>query len=188
MEDLNEIIIQAIFNKLKIDGIVTASLEYSWVDGDENGRVYSGVDLTLTPDLKCYGVNIKNKTVEPIYQKLNQNIKECVPEKIYNFLIAKCLEDESYKKILNQKAITFISDTWRSQNPQPNRDCCKGDKVAIYCWELLLKEQDKIKIISGYEDFCDGFAVGDIDDFHFSKEFLELDVWKVFQENYSLVA
>lgn len=32
MEDLNEIIICSIFNKLKIDAIVTVSEQYSWAD------------------------------------------------------------------------------------------------------------------------------------------------------------
>lgn len=47
MEDLNEIIICSIFNKLKIDAIVTVSEQYSWADGDEDGRVSGGVDYFL---------------------------------------------------------------------------------------------------------------------------------------------
>lgn len=232
MEDLNEIIICSILNKLKIDAIVTVSEEYSWADADPDGRT-GGVDYFLElhalkekrdrlvkeiikeferPEeaikynfnkkyfdsikySKVYqlqenekhiketakrfvGINSKNKTVEPISEKLDKNIKECLPEKVYNFLVAKCLVNENHKHLFSLNGLDIILNYWQNALPKANaNDGWLGDGNSQYFWEVLFKENNQIKVDYGCEFHENHLLFQNTD-------LLKYDFWKVFVENY----
>jgi hypothetical protein len=229
MEELNEIIICSILNRLKIDAIATVSEQLSWADADEDGKVSGGVHYFLELDdlketrerlvkeileefnrpeilkyrfnnsikyskvhqlqenekhikeIKFFGINSKNKTIEPISEKLDKNIKNLLPEKVYNFIIAKCLVDENHKHILSLNGLDLILNYWKNNLPDIDNDCWSGDGNSQYFWEVLFKENNQINVDYGGE-----FGAGELNFYNHSQDLLKYDFWKVFTENQSI--
>jgi hypothetical protein len=184
MQELNELVLKSIFKKLKIDLLVLVSEMYCWADQDPDGKS-GGIDFHLQPEYKCFGINIENKTVKPLYKILDQHIKEILPEKIYNFLLAQCLVNSDCEPLLKQKSINFIEKYWESLAGKPGMDCWAGHGTSTYSWEIfLLEKDDKIKLhcVPADDSWIEGLPTKEYRK-NSNSEFSEKEhIWNIFEE------
>jgi hypothetical protein len=144
MEDFNEIIIKSIFKKLNIDCLILSQKDS--VDYDKE-------DCWVNHKLRKKIFALKNTKVSLV--ELN-SLKDSLPEKVYNYILAESLAKDSKELLKSPREI--LMDMWKNFRPDLDDelfdDDCGNDErnerngamEFISYWIFLYLENNELKI------------------------------------------
>jgi hypothetical protein len=140
--------IKSIFKKLNIDCLVLVSEEHHWVDADADGESF-GISEELKPDIRCIGINSKNKTAKHLHEYFSA-IKFLDP---HNLILPARKE---------KTGLDLMWAYWRFMGGGKTDNSFVHPDVYFYVWEIFyIDDEGEVKLerfdMCGEEDCDDDF-------------------------------
>lgn len=153
-QELNEIVIKSIFKKLNIDLIILSQ---------KDSVAYDKEDCWVNHKLRKKIFALKNDKITPVQL---DNLKDCIPEKVYNYILAESLAKDSKELLKSPREI--LLDFWKNSRPNldeslfndgnDERNERNGLLEFISYWVFLYLENNKVKIKYAIRDAkCSGW-------------------------------
>jgi hypothetical protein len=138
--------IKSIFKKSNIDCLILVSEQYHWADADPDGKSF-GIRVELKPDIRCIGINSKNKTAKHLREY---------------FSVIKFLDSYEQEKT----GLDLIGTYWRFMGgSKTNSDNFVHPDAYFYGWEIFYIDNEGEVKLERF-DMC---SEKDYDDYSFQK-------------------